>query len=715
MSGQPLSFDATPEEVILFISEGEEQLEILGQDILRLEQEGDANTELLQEIFRAAHTLKGSSGVMGHQRMARLTHATESVLDQVRHHQLPVTTVLIDLLLKGLDALHALLGEVTAGITSDIAIDDLCTDLIALANSQPTSSAAMPEAPSVTISAAALSQPFMMDDHQSAWQVWRVAVVIAPDCALPAARALQAVLACSQMGQVAQSAPSLEAIEAGQFGALATGNDPSVLTLWLALTSPHDEAALRRCLERIPEVSVAAITPPAGSKGEDSGSPEPAPATREPSSTAAASSGIRDPLPAVQAPRMVRIDVERLDALMNLIGELVISRKHLTRLCAPLLRHTANQIWAEDLAETSRHIARISDDLQDQVMRSRMLPIESVFSKFPRVMRDLAQRLGKKVDFIIEGQNTELDRSVAEQISDPLLHLLRNAIDHGMEAPEERLAGGKQETGQIRLAARHEENQIVIDVEDDGRGISPERLRARAISKGLLTPDAAARLGDREAVELIFAPGFSTAEQISDLSGRGVGMDIVRTNIERLSGSIMLETEAGQGSRFMIRLPLTLAIIRALLVRVAGQTYAMPLTAVVEALRVQESALRSINGHEAIELRGQVLPLIRLAEVFRELTPPERRAHFPIQASERFFVVAIRWGEFRSGLLVDSLIGEQEIVIKPLGEIFRHARGISGGAVLGDGQVAPILDIAALINQVMAGARGNLALRGVSI
>ncbi len=574
-------------------------------------------------------------------------------------------------------------------------------------------------------------------------QILTLRAQIAADCVLPAPRALQVVLACSQIGEVLTSDPADAVIENGKVLA------GSVVTVTVRASDPMAANAdrLRAICAKISEVTVLDIglnTPvTALAKGVTGGEPSRS-APESAKADAASPAGVANPAPAakaapvdlptralpemvarpavtesamspavthpegeqarsatpVQAPRMGRIDVERLDALMNLIGELVIGRTRLSRIGANLIGHTDDLQLMEDLTETSRHIARISDDLQDQVMRSRMLPIESVFSKFPRLVRDLAQRVNKKVEFIVEGKDTELDRSVAEQIGDPIIHLLRNAIDHGLETQEERRAAGKNEVGQVRLSARHEENQIVIDVDDDGRGIIPDRIKAKAVTKGLLTADAASRISDREAVELIFAPGFSTAEQVSDISGRGVGMDIVRTNVERLNGSIAVETEPGQGSRFTIRLPLTLAIIRALLVSVAGQTYAIPLTSVVEALRIQQEDLRSVNHHLAIELRGQVLPLMRLAEVFKQSSTSATTT-----AMTRQFVVAIRWGDRRCGLIVESLIGEQEIVIKPLGKLFRNVRGISGGAVLGDGQVAPILDVAALIKYVIANER----------
>ncbi len=587
-------------------------------------------------------------------------------------------------------------------------------------------------------------------------QIWQVEADIDSRCMLPSVRALQIVLACGVVGSVVTSQPEMATIEAGKV------ENSAHVTVQVATAAPDAGTQLASVLDRIFEVTVARIISPGGAittpfAGETAKPPKfrslsaekadavkvdadelesvvaqlpkDAPAMSNPAPTSASAARNADHpeneinrgatnanvAPTAHAPRMVRIDVERLDALMNLVGELVIDRTRLARITTRVGAHTDDQNLVEELTETCRHLARISDDLQDEVMRSRMLPIESVFSKFPRLVRDLAQRVNKKIDFIVEGKDTELDRSVAEQIGDPIIHLLRNSIDHGIEPEDVRRAAGKPESGQIRLSARHEENQIVIDVEDDGKGISAEFLRNKAVSRGIISPEAAQRMGDREALELIFASGFSTAEQVSDISGRGVGMDIVRTNVERLNGSITLETEEGQGTRFTVRLPLTLAIIRALLVNVAGQTYAIPLSSVVEALRIEQSELRAVNGCEAMELRGQVLPLLRLSQIFRSLSP-DQQEHFAAPTGEadatissRHFVVAVRWGDRRGGLIVDSLIGEQEIVIKSLGQLFRSAHGISGGAVLGDGQVAPILDIAALIKHIIAEER-NVAL-----
>ncbi|MHB8621027.1 MAG: chemotaxis protein CheA, partial [Chloroflexota bacterium] len=418
----------------------------------------------------------------------------------------------------------------------------------------------------------------------------------------------------------------------------------------------------------------------------------------------------------------VRVDVERLDRLMNLVGELVIDRNRLQQLGVQLEGDLGMHDSLDALGEAAQHVGRITDDLQEEVMRIRMLPIESVFNKFPRLIRQLAQQLGKKVDFVVEGKETELDRSVIEKIDDPIIHLLRNSIDHGVEMPEERRASGKPETGLIKLSAWHEENHIVIAVQDDGRGMNPEALKSGAVRKGLITQEVADRMDDRAAVELIFAAGFSTAAKTTDISGRGVGMDIVRANIEKLSGFVTIETAVGRGTRFLVKLPLTLAIIRALLVGLGGQKFAIPMTTVVETLRFDPREIRTVKRHEAIQLRGTILPLISLRDMFGMSPLAEAGLHgssagtngdraaysladdvSPFAVSrpsrDKMFVVAVRVGDRQMGLEVDSLIGETEIVIKPLSRFLGEVPGVSGVTILGDGHVALICDVPSLLNR----------------
>ncbi|WP_300919617.1 chemotaxis protein CheA, partial [uncultured Desulfovibrio sp.] len=384
----------------------------------------------------------------------------------------------------------------------------------------------------------------------------------------------------------------------------------------------------------------------------------------------------------------IRVDHERLDHLMNLIGELIINRNRYT-LIARSLEGSEDSInvaeVAQSLSETTYAMARISDDLQDTIMKVRMVPVSSVFSRFPRLVRDLSRKSGKEVDLIMEGEETELDKSVVEVIGDPLVHLIRNSVDHGIEPEEQRLAQGKPAKGKVTLRAFHKGNSVAIEIEDDGKGIDPNKMREVAIKKGIISPEEAAQLDDREAIELIFAPGFSSAEKITDISGRGVGMDVVRTNIKNLKGSVNTYSEVGKGTRFTLSLPLTLAIIDALMVNVSGQMYAIPLDAVSETTKIETVRLTDVKGRKAVTLRGEVLGIVELSEM---LGLPRSTETLP----EVLSVVVIHDNERRLGLVVDELLERQEIVIKPLGAYLGDLKGISGATIMGDGSVILILD-----------------------
>ncbi|CAJ55198.1 Chemotaxis protein histidine kinase and related kinases [Lawsonia intracellularis PHE/MN1-00] len=382
----------------------------------------------------------------------------------------------------------------------------------------------------------------------------------------------------------------------------------------------------------------------------------------------------------------IRVDHEKLDHLMNLIGELIINRNRYTMLARRLEEQGTNADVvevAQDLSETTYAMARISDELQDTIMKVRMVPVASVFSRFPRLVRDLSRKSGKEVDLVLEGEETELDKSVVEVIGDPLVHLIRNAVDHGIEPESERIAQGKSTKGKVTLRAYHKGNSVAIEIEDDGKGLDPDKLREVAIKKGILSAEEAKLLDDREAMELIFAPGFSSAEKITDISGRGVGMDVVRTNIKNLKGSISIFSEIGKGTRFTLSLPLTLAIIDALMVNVAGEVFAIPLDAVSETTKLEASKLNDINGRKAVTLRGEVLGLIELSELLN--LPQEEH-------TDVLSVVIIHSNERRLGLVVNKLLERQEIVIKPLGSYLGDIPCISGATIMGDGGVILILD-----------------------
>ncbi len=517
-------------------------------------------------------------------------------------------------------------------------------------------------------------------------------------------RAFQALLALDQLGEVLESIPSREVIESDEE---IEGN------LRVVVLSPDSAENIRGTLLAISDLREVQVM----SVENELTTPTSRPPTN-PEAVAITANMVEvkaqaptetlvPPVPVAQPPQTappggnttevrrshtIRVDTELLDNLMNLVGELVIDRTRLIQLVGGLSSASLEET-SKELTNTASHIARISNLLQEEVMKVRMVPIETLFKKFPRMVRDLSQRFQKEIDFVIEGQDTELDRQVSEEMSDPLIHLLRNAVDHGVEEPTVRERAGKPKVGTIRLGARQEENQIIISVQDDGAGINPEKVIKSAVESGMLTQEAAARLQPKEAINLIFAAGLSTAGKVSEVSGRGVGMDVVKNNIQRLNGTVEVFTREGAGSEFRIRLPLTLAILRALLVRVGEATYAIPLSAVTEAIRIDPRTVYTVNRQPVVKVRNKVLPLVNLGHSFGSQTEPHP------------FAVLVQTGGERFGLAVDALVGEQEIVIKGLGKFLgdilnRHGNpGLSGATILGNGRVALILDLAGILRQ----------------
>ncbi|MGE3267739.1 MAG: chemotaxis protein CheW [Chloroflexota bacterium] len=672
-----LRLDATPEELPIFIAETDEMLQMLDEQLVRLEQDGPS-PELLQEVFRAAHTIKGSSAAIGHMRMAKLTHATETLLDKVRNGQIGTTPAMTEQLFQALDMLRALAAEVQTLEMTDLDIDSLVARLEALANAKP-----LPKAETEAIRPSGLEPPEGATHH----------ILIKLDAEeWTSVRAFQALIALDEVGEVLLSHPSRTDVIQQHVDR----------RLEAYIRSDKNVDQLREKLASVPEITVLRlidvedmIFEEAAAMPEVHVAPAGDAAAGAPGESSAAGSGASGARKGAARPATatVRIDVERLDRLLNLVGELVIDRTRLLGLGRALQDQLGEHTMLSEITETVFHLGRVTDEMQAEVMKSRMLPIGTVFSRFPRVTRDLSTRQGKKVELVIEGQETELDRSVIEEIGDPLVHLLRNAIDHGVESPEERVAAGKPETATVKLTAGHVESSIVITVEDNGKGIDPARIKAKALEKGIISPEAAQRLSDAEALELIFAPGFSTAAAVTDISGRGVGMDIVRTNVERLGGTVEVQSRMGEGSRFFLRLPLTLAIVQALLVRVGGGIYALPLSSVTETLRVQVGDIQRLQQQEAILLRGKVLPIVRCSTLF------QCESEIPANARD-ILVVAVKVGERQIGLVVDRLLGEQEVVIKSLGDLIGEVPGLSSAAILGDGTVALIVDVPALVQRL---------------
>jgi two-component system, chemotaxis family, sensor kinase CheA len=707
MTPQDLQFDLTSDDQALFLAEVDELLQRVEESLVDLERAPD-DQALLNEIFRAAHTIKGSSATIGHTRMAALTHAMETRLDDVRKGTASVTPELIEALLKALDVLKVLRDEVETRVAADV---DVQSAAAAVERRAALREPAVRKAKASRKRAARAKA--QADDATHRFEI------VLEQGPWVAVRALQVLLALGEHGRIVSSEPSQAEIEKED----ATIGDRMVVLVH----SDRTEAELLNALNAVPELGSirSEMLAPQVAVDEDAAAEEDTAVAEAPELAPQAPKASSATVAATAAPRAssttIRIDVARLDALLNLVGELVIDRTRLFQLGSSLVDQFGDDRILGDLQQTALHIGRITDELQEQVMKSRMLPIESVFNRLPRVVRDVASKQGKQIDFIVEGKDTELDRSVIEEIGDPLLHLIRNGVDHGIETPDERLAAGKPAIGRLKLSAQHADSFIVIRLEDDGKGVNVEAVKRKAVERGVVTQEQADRMSEKEAVDLIFAPGLSTAEKLSDVSGRGVGMDVVRANVEKINGTVEVETRKGQGTTFTIRLPLTLAIVQALLVRVAGGIYALPIHSVTETLRIEPNQIHQVNHREAIVLREQVLPLVNLRHVFgletvscpradrkrggvaldlsgeNYLPPLPETGRGPRGGSTSKLVVAVHTANRQVGLIVDGLVGEQEIVIKPLGQLVGDVAGVSGAAILGDGSVALIVDVAALI------------------
>jgi len=666
--------DIPEDDLKVFLEEAEEQLGVLDQDITRLEKDPH-NNELLQEIFRAAHTLKGSSGMLGLKDMMELTHAMEDILDKVRKGQLEVTSDLIDALLMSIDGLKILKEEIgSPGSSLDIA-----PMVEAIHRAANVDGAAVGKTDSVSLESIVSSDLDLLARIHAAeaanLSVTHVSVRIAADSTWASVRLFQAIQELGTLGDIIVTSPSMADIEQEK-----GGNELEVLIAFGEVEGQRRVSDLVDAVRRVDEVEHAEARP---------WSDEVQPSAREDDKASAGPAAA-----AKDTQQTLRIDVERLDSMMNLVGELIIDRTRVNKITKDLRLRYRGDETVQALEEIGAHIGKMVADLNQSMLEARMLPVGVIFGKFPRLARDVARATNKEVDFVTEGEDTEIDRTIIEKIKDPLMHLLRNAIDHGLEPPDVRERAGKSRVGSVRLSACHEQGHIVIALQDDGKGIDATALKQSAVEKGVITADAAARMSDAEAIDLIFQPGFSTARQTSDISGRGVGMDVVRNSIQSLNGMITVETEVGRGSIFKLQLPLTMATFRGLLVQSGDSVYAIPLSYVRETVRLEPGFLETIVDREVVNLRGNVLPLFRLSD-FVGQRPVAGAPADPRRRVEAFIVI-VRVGERDTALAVDSLVDQQEIVVKSMGAHVGRAKGIAGASILGDGQVALILDVASL-------------------
>ncbi len=692
----------------IFIDETKEHLQSLNEQLLILEKEPE-NEGTINEIFRAAHTLKGMSGTMGYKRMQNLTHNMENIFSEIRNGKMSVTATIVDLLFKGLDALETYLSNIsttgdegTEEYSEIISQLDVCLkqglgEMPAAAPAAPTATAVAVEGKteaSAETSAKEKYRAFKYADHEkhamneaiaTGQHAYGITVYIQETCLLKAARAFLVFKTLEGLGTVIKSEPAVQDIEDERFD----------FDFSMVLITKESLDAVKKAIMSVSEVDSVYLSE---IKAEEIVMPkeevvekktETAGGAAAPTAQAAQAAPEKKQTTQTSKPvvnRSVRVDIEKLDDLMNLVSELIIAKNGLVSI------NNADDATKQNNSgfnEQIEYLERITTNLHTSVMKVRMVPLESVVNRFPRMIRDLSKKLDKKMELYISGEDTELDRTVIDEIGDPLLHLLRNAADHGLESNAERAALGKPETGSIILNAFQEGNNVVIEVKDDGKGIDAEKIKQKAIAKGTITPEQGETMTDKEIIDLLFRPSFSTAEKISDVSGRGVGLDVVKTKIESLGGDVEVRTTLGQGSNFIIRLPLTLAIIQSLMVELGNEKYAIPLGSIQTIEDVPVSDVKYVQTKEVINLRGTVIPLIRLNEV---LDVESSKAQ-----DENLTVVIVTKGDKLAGFVVDNLIGQQEIVIKSIGKYINNSKMISGATILGDGEVALILDVNTLV------------------
>ncbi|WP_313132378.1 chemotaxis protein CheA [Anaerocolumna sp.] len=686
----------------IFIDETKEHLQSLSDQLLILETEPE-NVETINEIFRAAHSLKGMAGTMGYKRMQRLTHDMENVFSEIRNGNMKVTADLVDVLFKGLDALEAYLSNIQESAdegTEDY--EDIISQLntilsIGLGEGTKEQGKAVPEAAAVAAVTAqsdsgvekfrnlniqSYERKAIEKAYDLGMNVFGITVYIQETCILKAARAFLVFKSLEGLGEVIKSQPDIQDIEDEKFD----------FDFSMVLLTKESLENIKKTISNISEIQDVYIDnlilePSADDaneteddnnhKQEKSGSKDTGNTKTNGASTKQSSKPVVN--------RSVRVDIEKLDVLMNLVSELIIAKNGLVSISSS----EGNSRGESGFNEQIEYLERVTTNLHESVMKVRMVPIESVTNRFPRMIRDLSKKLDKKMELYISGEETELDRTVIDEIGDPLMHLLRNAADHGLESNKERIAAGKPEVGSIFLEAYQDGNNVVIEVRDDGGGINVEKVKRKAVEKGTLTQEQADVMSEKDAIDLLFRPSFSTADTISEVSGRGVGLDVVKTKIESLGGDIEANTKLGAGSDFIIRLPLTLAIIQALMVELGTEKYAIPLGSIQTIEDVKISEIKYVHSKEVINLRGNVIPIIRLDKVLDVESNHEE--------ADNLTVVIVSKGDRLAGLVIDNLIGQQEIVIKSIGKYITNNKIIGGATILGDGEVALILDVNTLV------------------
>ena len=690
----------------IFIDETKEHLQTLSDQLMILETEPD-NMETINEIFRAAHSLKGMAGTMGYKRMQRLTHDMENVFQEIRSGNMKVQPELIDVLFRGLDALEGYLANILE--SADEGTEDneeIINTLNSIADKAKGGTGEVPvptptAAPSDDKSAAsdgnkAKYENIRISDYEKATfekakeenlNILGITVYLQDSCILKAARAFLVFKCLEELGEVMKAEPNVQDIEDEKFD-----YDFSLVYFTKESAEKVNVSEIKEAVVGTFKVQLEGAEEAAHEESVQTAEKESKPAKKtedKPKAQAAAATQKKPEKKATSKAkpaigRTVRVDIEKLDVLMNLVSELIIAKNGLVSSSATNEHRNDN-----GFNEQIEYLESVTTNLHESVMKVRMVPIESVLNRFPRMVRDLSKKLDKKMELHMTGEETELDRTVIDEIGDPLQHLIRNAADHGLESNEERIALGKPEVGNIFLDAYQDGNNVIIEVRDDGAGINVDEVRQKALDKGTITSEQAELMSDKEIVELLFRPSFSTSEKITDISGRGVGLDVVKTKIEGLGGNIECKSVLGEGSSFIIRLPLTLAIIQALMVELGTEKYAIPLGNIEMIEDIPLEDIKHVQTKEVINLRGNVIPLIRLDNLL-DVEPVENE-------EESLTVVIVRKGDKQAGLVVDNLIGQQEIVIKSIGNYINCSKMIGGATILGNGEIALILEVNALV------------------
>lgn len=652
-----------------FLVEAFELIDQMDQDLVELESNPE-DLELLNGIFRVAHTVKGSSSFLNFDILTELTHHMEDVLNKARKDELKITPDIMDVILQSVDMMKGLLEAIKASSTdadSGIEIAEICAKFDAISNGEE-----MPETG---------TESEVLEDEINE-------VMNEIGSPTPSETLSVETMSTEETSAIVESDKSAE--EDMDLSSLSDDEVEKEIERLLAIKMEEKEAKKAEKSKAAAPAAPSVSTPPPAVPKPEPIAIQPAPTPKaKPAAPKQETPAKAEPKKASTPEQTIRVEVNRLDHLMNLIGELVLGKNRLLKIYDDVEERYEGEKFLEELNQVVSSVSLVTTDLQIAVMKTRMLPVSKVFNKFPRLVRDLSRELGKDIELILTGEETELDKSIVEEIGDPLVHMIRNSCDHGIESPEDRMANGKSKKGTVELKAYNEGNQIVIEIKDDGAGMDADFLKMKALEKGVVSDREAENLSDKEAYGLIFKPGFSTAAKVTGVSGRGVGMDVVKTNIEKLNGIIDIDSTLGKGSTFKLKIPLTLAIMQALLVSAQEEYFAIPLSSVLETVRISMDEVYTVEGKNVLRLRDEILSLVRLSDLFG--------VEQVFDSGEHAYVVIIGLAESKMGIIVDGLVGQEEIVIKSMGDYLQGIDGIAGATIRGDGGVTLIADVAAMM------------------